>query len=238
MGDNKVNKKLVAAGAGLAVVLFVVVGMASGLLGNSGNNNVSASPTPEASSDSSSSPSASAEPSAEPSSTEASSTPSADPVAPAPAPAAATSSTGKSLPVRTDTLMPAYEEVPVQESVTIEDTVTARLVTMTPTTSDGTAPGEVKGPALAVTIEVTNKSNKPVPLNTAGVTLSLGADLTPASPLPTQSLSKPFVGELAPGQSAQGVYVFLVPSDSAKDIRIEVSYGDNTPLIAFTGTRP
>ncbi len=89
--------------------------------------------------------------------------------------------------------------------MTVQGTVTAKIVSLTATTSDGKAPGEVGGPAVAVTVEVRNDSDKAVDLNTAGVAVLMGPDLIPASTLPTQSLSKAFIGKLAPGQSAQGV---------------------------------
>lgn len=232
-GGSTPRKNYAVYAVGLAALLVVIMAMVSGLLARSASE--SASVRSEQPAQTTQQPA-----------TEQPSQPGEGPVdgaeqgpaaAEQPAPPASSSS-GQSLSVRTDTILPSYQDVPVAESVTVKDTVTARVVSLTPTASDGRGAGEIDGPALAVTVEVRNDSGSAVNLNTAGVTLSLGSTMIPAAPLPTQSLSAPFTGELASGQSASGTYVFLVPEGSPQDIRIEVTYGGDKPLIVFSGTRP
>ncbi len=152
--------------------------------------------------------------------------------------AAAKSSKGKALGLEKNAPIPAYEAAPVDEAVTIENQVTASIVKIEKTESDGRGAGEIDGPALAVTVELTNNSAEAIDLSTSGVTMALGADMIPASPLPTQSKSDPFSGTLASGKKATATYVFLVREGSPAELRIEVTHGGTNPLIVFTGTRP
>ncbi len=83
--------------------------------------------------------------------------------------------------------------------------------------------GETSGPAVAATIEVRNGSNQPFDLATIALTGTYGGG-TPAIPSsadPAQDLS----GQLAPGATATGVYVFRVPKGDADTLVIQVQSG-------------
>ena len=45
-----------------------------------------------------------------------------------------------------------------------------------------------------------------------------------------------FQGVLAPGASAEGVYVVRVPKDARSDVTVEVGYQAGAPLLIFNGS--
>ncbi len=101
---------------------------------------------------------------------------------------------------------------------------------------DATAqlPGEVAGPAVAVTVEVSNGSAQPIGLDSVTVTLT-DSDGNPGSPLSTDP-AKPLAGVLAPGTQQSGSYVFSVPNDTRDPLAVSVSYSTGTPTVLFKGS--
>lgn len=97
--------------------------------------------------------------------------------------------------------------------------------------------GEVSGPAIRFTVEVSNPTDKTVDLTTAVVQLYYGASQTPGlavsgpggSPLPTS---------VGAGQTAKGVYLFTVPEDQRSTISITFDYRAGTPVVVFRGAGP
>jgi hypothetical protein len=61
-----------------------------------------------------------------------------------------------------------------------------------------------------------------------------GSDETPASPLDDPSQA-PFQGTVAPGETADGVYVFSVPAGERDSVTVEVGYTAGAPLLHFSG---
>ncbi|WP_232549037.1 hypothetical protein [Propioniciclava soli] len=100
-------------------------------------------------------------------------------------------------------------------------------------TATAQGPGEVSGPAVAVTIDVANGTDKPLDLSTVQVNLEDSAG-RPGSGM-TGSPAKWFAGSLAAGASGQGVYVFAVPEQSRKPVHVEVSVQPTLPTVVFTG---
>jgi hypothetical protein len=101
---------------------------------------------------------------------------------------------------------------------------------------DGTAqgPGNVAGPAMRATVRITNGTAEPVSLDAVAVDLATGAELVPASPLDDPS-GLPFRGTVAPGETAEGVYVFSVPADARAAVTLSVGYQAGAPFLVFTG---
>lgn len=95
-------------------------------------------------------------------------------------------------------------------------------------------PGEISGPGLAVSVEVTNASDADLALDAISVTLTDSAG-TPSSYVPVSD-SQPFAGTLAPGKSATGTYVFTIPTDKRSPITVGLIYGPSTSVVLFTGT--
>jgi hypothetical protein len=93
-------------------------------------------------------------------------------------------------------------------------------------------PGEIQGPALAITVEVRNTRDKATDLSAVVVTL-LDSDEAPGSEMSTDP-AKPLAGKLAAGKSARGTYVFTVAKNKRKPITLSVSINDD-PVLVFTG---
>lgn len=110
--------------------------------------------------------------------------------------------------------------------------LTAKLVNVKATTAKAQLPGEVEGPALVVTIDVTNTGSKSADLSAVVVTL-LDSDEAPGSEM-TNKPAAPLTGKVAAGKTARGVYVFTVPKNKRSPITVMVSIKD-APVLVFTG---
>ncbi|WP_134741395.1 hypothetical protein [Nocardioides sp. 503] len=163
------------------------------------------------------------------------------------APAAPTSPPG-SAPSSGPTEVPApgsLDEVPVEE-VTPEPavplTATARLghgvalriVDVEDVQGVARGVGEIAGPALRVTVELANRSEEEVPVDSAVVDLLAGPDRTPAATL-TGPGGRPFEGSVPAGGTATGVYVFGVQDEGGTRVRVSVSYRGGAPVAVFAG---
>lgn len=177
--------------------------------------------------------------SAAPATTEASESVVAPPVEtsePAPAPTTEVAAPGGGDINQT---VPAVEQptaapVALTETAQFGSGVAVNLTSLTKITTVAQGPGEVSGPGLAVTIAFTNNSSSPVSLDGVNVTLDDG-NANPASPM-SGDPAVPFTGDLAPGASATGVYVFSFPDDYKDPSRIQVSYSADAPILEFLGS--
>lgn len=95
-------------------------------------------------------------------------------------------------------------------------------------------PGETSGPAVALTVELTNKSQGSIDVGSPIVTLTDQAGVL-GQPT-TSSPFKPFTGSVAPGKSAAAVLVFLVPRSDAGPFKLSVTYAAGQPTALFSGT--
>jgi len=130
-------------------------------------------------------------------------------------------------------LLPA---VPVDEPAPFGNGVAARVESVVPITTSGTGPGESSGEqADALTIVLDNGTDAPLDLGGVTVDLSSGAEAAPARPSNSEP-ARPFSGVLAPGSSAEGVYVFVVPPDQRGDVVVTVNYAADQPTVAFAGS--
>ncbi|MGY1639791.1 hypothetical protein ACI782_01495 [Geodermatophilus sp. SYSU D00703] len=131
-------------------------------------------------------------------------------------------------------LPPALPAVALDEEASGADGVSAQVVSLE--AIDGTAqgPGNIAGAALRATVRLENGTDEPLALDLVVVNLTHGTDGTPASPL--QDASRvPFTGTLAPGEAAEGVYVFTVPADARDVVTLTVGYRAGAPFLVFTG---
>lgn len=139
--------------------------------------------------------------------------------------------TGATVPVEpVQTLAP----VPLESVGDFRTGLTVELASISAVEAEAKAPGEISGPALRVTVDAANDGGDAVSLDGVVVFLSYGDERTPASQF--GSSSDPLVGNLAPGGSRSGTYVFSVPPDQRDDVRVEVSYTGSAPTVAFTGS--
>jgi hypothetical protein len=111
--------------------------------------------------------------------------------------------------------------------------VSVRISTIKPITAKAQLPGEVAGPALALTVKIDNQSPQRVDLGSVLVTLadSSGAPGGEMSARP----ARPLKGRLASQKSASGVYVFTVDEDRRDPIMVLVTLAGETPVLAFKG---
>lgn len=111
--------------------------------------------------------------------------------------------------------------------------VSARIAQVNGVQATATLPGEVSGPAVAVTVEITNSSAQAIGLDSVTVTLSDTAG-NPASPISADP-SAPLSGVLDAGAAKSGTYVFTVPTDQRNPISVTVTYSSGAPTLVFTG---
>jgi len=149
------------------------------------------------------------------------------PAPPTPEPAAETSNA--------DAPPPSLDAVALDAPAAVGNGITAVVESLTAIDGTATGPGNVAGPALRATVQITNGTGAPVSLDAVTVELATGAELAPASPLDDAS-ALPFSGTVAPGDSAQGVYVFTVPTDARDAVTVTVGYQAGAPVLVFTGS--
>ncbi|MFQ1003612.1 hypothetical protein [Modestobacter sp. SSW1-42] len=145
-----------------------------------------------------------------------------------PAPAATAASLGP------DGLPVALPPVALDQEAGTGDGVTVRLDRIEAVQGTGTGPGNIGGPALRLTVALTNGSSAPLSLDGVQVTMTSGADQAPASPLNDPSANE-LDGVLAPGGSVTGTYVFRVPQDQRDVVSVTVGHTAAAPLLVFTG---
>ena len=133
-----------------------------------------------------------------------------------------------------DELPAALPEVALDAPAAVGNGVVATLPSIESIQGTAVGPGNIAGPALRVTVRIENGTDEPVWLDGVAVNLYTGEDRSPASPLDDPS-RRPFTGQIAPGQSGEGVYVFSVPTDARDLVTIEVGYQAGAPLLLFTG---
>lgn len=115
--------------------------------------------------------------------------------------------------------------------------MTFRLERLEAVDGEANGPGEIAGPAVRVTVVATNDSPSPVLLEGVVVDLTYGAQNTSAAPLSGPGALR-FSGEVAPGASATGVYVFDVPVDQRGAVSVIVSYAAAVSPVVFQGQAP
>ncbi|WP_448625445.1 hypothetical protein [Geodermatophilus sp. URMC 64] len=134
-----------------------------------------------------------------------------------------------------DELPAALPEVALDSPAAVGNGVVATLTGIEAIQGTANGPGNIAGPAIRVTVHVENGTADPITLAGAAVNMYYGADKTPASPLDDPS-QRPFgVDMVDPGESADGVYVFTVPSDARDAVTVEVGYQAGAPLLLFAG---
>ncbi len=101
--------------------------------------------------------------------------------------------------------------------------------------SDASRPGEISAPAVRVTLRAENDSARAIRVATMIVTADHGPDRTPAIAVAKPG-GEPFAGELAPGASARGVYLFNVPEEDRGRVRLTLSYTTEAPTLVLAGS--
>ena len=126
------------------------------------------------------------------------------------------------------------EPRPFGAEATPEPGVTVTVPSVKKVTGEANVPGEVGGPALRFTVELTNGTGKMLDLRTVVVNAYYGPDRTPAAPL-LKPGGKAFESEVAADESARGAFVFNVPSESQDEVELEIDAGVGKAIVIFTG---
>jgi hypothetical protein len=111
-------------------------------------------------------------------------------------------------------------------------TVTVRSVE--DVTGEANVPGEVGGPALRFTVELTNGTGEVLDLRTVVVNAYYGPDRTPATQL-LEPGGRAFESEVGADDAARGVFVFSVPPGSQDRVELEIDPGVGAAIVIFAG---
>ncbi len=130
-------------------------------------------------------------------------------------------------PVRTK------KAVPLDKTGDFGTGLTVRLSRIAAVKGKATAPGEIAGPAIKVTVIARNRADRAIDLNSVVVFVSFGTKHMPASEL--SEGARPLTGRLAPDKSQTGTYIYTVPEEERKKVRVEISYSSKAPTVAFEG---
>lgn len=121
----------------------------------------------------------------------------------------------------------------LDETAKVSAELTARIAKVEAVTAKPQGPGEVGGPAIAVTVEVSNKTDSSFDLT------SVSVNLTDSSGEAGSGMAGPpatwLEGSLKAGQTRTGVYVFAVPTDRRDPVHVDVSLRADLPLVVFSG---
>lgn len=134
-----------------------------------------------------------------------------------------------------DELPPSLPAVPLDQPAAAGDGITATVASVEAIDGTGQGRGNVSGPALRVTVRITNGTDDTADLGGVAVDLTHGSGAVPASPLDDPSQA-PFSGSLEPGDTAEGVYVFSVPQDDRDTVTVSVGHRAGAPFMVFTGS--
>lgn len=109
--------------------------------------------------------------------------------------------------------------------------VRVELAALKAVNAKGEGPGEISGPALAVSVRIINGTTKNLDVSHVIVNLldSKGNVATPLSP------SAPFSGSIAAGDSAKGTYEFSIAKNVRKPVKVSVTYDLDQPTALFVG---
>jgi hypothetical protein len=168
-----------------------------------------------------------------------------EPTSPAPTTSGAATPTATQAPATTrvaptnpveSTVAPRPEEtrppVKLDQPSSTGTGLTAKVISVQAIEAKAQLPGEITGPAVAITIEVSNTGTRTADLGAVVVTV-LDSDEAPGAEM-TAAPAQPLTGRLAPKKTTRGVYVFRVPTDKRRPVTVMVTIGD-APVLVFTG---
>lgn len=127
-------------------------------------------------------------------------------------------------------------KVGMEDTAALPNKVAIEISEVESIETKATTPGEIAGPAVAMHVSIHNGSANKININSVIVTLK---DSKSGLGQPTTSDPySPFAGDLAAGDSAKAVYVFLVPKDDRQALTLSVEYAAGRAGANFTGDVP
>ena len=135
---------------------------------------------------------------------------------------------------KTDGPRPELKPVQPDKAVEGQDGVRVALTSIESVTGKAVQPGEVGGPAIRVRVTMTNAGVRSLNAASSVVNCYYGANRKPAGAL-VEPGGVPLYGQLAPGKTTYGVYIFAVPVKQRGDVTITVDYRVEVPVVVFQG---
>lgn len=126
------------------------------------------------------------------------------------------------------------QEAELGETAELEGGVNVTVSEVEALDVTATTPGEIAGPAVALTLTVENTSDEPIDLSTAMVSVT-GSKDSLGQPTTSEPYS-PFSGSVEPGKTSSGIYVFRLPADERDSLEVTVEYIAGAPIALFAGT--
>jgi hypothetical protein len=133
--------------------------------------------------------------------------------------------------------LPELPAVPLTEEVAPVPGVVVSIDSLEAVEGEAQGPGEVGGPALRFTLTMRNDGDAPVSLESTVVNVYSGPDQAPAVDLSGPG-GVPLPGEVAPGATVTGVFIFMVPPEQRDQVKIGVDYTVGVPIVVFEGAGP
>lgn len=119
------------------------------------------------------------------------------------------------------------------KSPAVAGQLTARISRVQAIEAEARGPGEISGPAIAVTVSVQNRSARPVDLGATVVTLEDETGAPGGEILGPPA--RPLAGQLAAGKSIKGIYVFTVGRERREPVIVSVTLGTRLAPLVFRG---
>lgn len=133
--------------------------------------------------------------------------------------------------------LPEMAPVAPEETATTADGLTIRIAQAEAIEGESIFPGEVGGPAVRYTVEISNAGPTAFDLTYVAVNAFTGDQRDPASEL-TKPGGAPFQGRLAPGETATGVYLFSIDETDRDRVTLIVDYQAGQASAVFVGPAP
>ncbi len=125
---------------------------------------------------------------------------------------------------------------PVAPDDTVKaDSLSIKITKIEHVAGEPTGIGEIKGPALRLTVSITNGGAGMLDLGLVVVNAYYGKELSPAGTFQHPG-GEPFGGDLKPGSTATSVVLFAVPTDEQGDVTVTVGYKTGRPAATFQGS--
>jgi len=137
-------------------------------------------------------------------------------------------------PRSTSPIPPELEPVGLDEVVRTRSDVQVQVTKIESVRGKAKVAGEISGPALRLTVEITNGSDRELDLAYVSVNAYTGSDRLPAAPI-MQPGGRPMAGSLKAGGTADGVYLFSVGTKDRPLMTVGVDYLAGQPTAVFRG---
>jgi cytoskeletal protein RodZ len=129
-------------------------------------------------------------------------------------------------------------EVSLDEPATAADDIVVEVTSVEAVTAGRDVPGEQSGPAIAVSVRITNDGEQPVDTSGSNVNLEYGGDARIPAVALTGGDGTVWPASIAPGDSATAVFLFSKPAVPSGDIRVIVDLLATEPVVVFVGSEP